>query len=592
MFEQYIERTVQLLWDSLGNERRYVYLKEILDNADVPLAYKSFFAAEAAWWVYEEESALRNHPNFDLCTSELEPLMEQYFAALYNNARFDLPTLKAMVESAVNSRFNYVCRPRTTLKWFVFRGEPTRSLREIILRQNYLFDYPYLKDSLNKWLKSIGSDHSGSNIVSLIEYMHAVEDLDNENIFDFSLNQFIELLSSLFAVFNPDAEVIDDKSEIPIEAFLIFLDDKGIIRIPEKLDLLRKNGVKNLVKKQIVGIISEVLEESDGVADVSNQSDVFIDVAPEELDFELGKEIQVTQDIMAIDEIAERFRNSNELKISNDLNLSDKAAINSDIDMINDINFINDNIDNAFSQIELNSLTSTLDEISHELPNLANISDMSFIDEIIMDDNETDEIFSDQKNTDQTRMDPIKIDQIEINDITIDVGAENIHIDSNEEFEIEINEEVNYNDEIDYKEVIDNLGDIAEIAESTKVDSQSFVEEGEVQDSDNDLEFDGVAFEFGNQSSDATAEGIAENAVDTAEVKSIKIDKQYYFDSVSAIRELMSVDETIVLETKRENILNINDFRNFRNGIDLIFSDGKLSSEMITRQFRKEIVSN
>lgn len=59
----------------------------------------------------------------------------------FNREEFD-----KILDTSVKITFNYLCRPQTTLKWFIFRGEPIKPIDEVILRLEPFADYNYFQE--------------------------------------------------------------------------------------------------------------------------------------------------------------------------------------------------------------------------------------------------------------------------------------------------------------------------------------------------------------------------------------------------------------------------------------------------------------
>ena len=143
MFENYIETQRLELSKQINTAKRFVLLSEILINPDINAAYKAYMNAEVEWWIYEEQIQRRTNINFDFESEKLKPILEKLDEQMFLAARFDKSGIKTIIDSAIHTRLNYLLRPRTAMKWFVFRGEPTKPFHEIIKRMNYFTEYDY-----------------------------------------------------------------------------------------------------------------------------------------------------------------------------------------------------------------------------------------------------------------------------------------------------------------------------------------------------------------------------------------------------------------------------------------------------------------
>lgn len=258
------EKNIQIAKDSLIREinfrDKFIYLDEILANPAIDEAYKNFFRAEVAWWIYEKQTERKNSVHFDYSNSELKDIINRLDNIYFKTARFDSATLFNIIETAVKVRANMVCRPRNTLRWFVFRLETTKPFTEIIMRMNYLGDYSYLREGFERELRESGRINDGNNIVNVEYFTSIIEKLDDNNIYSIKPEEFSELIEPVFSFFNPDSDY-DESRVVPVESLVIYLDDKNIFPLAERLEALYKEGsVTTVTKKYITEFIYNQLE--------------------------------------------------------------------------------------------------------------------------------------------------------------------------------------------------------------------------------------------------------------------------------------------------------------------------------------------
>jgi hypothetical protein len=266
MFEKELERAKKQLKQQLATQDPYVTLQSIKGNGAIHPAYRTYFGAEVAWWIHEERAIRNSNPRFDTRDASFRELFSKVDEAYARTARFDHEELNAVIDGAVKTRMNFLCRPRTTLKWFVFRGEPTKTLNEVLLRLAFVHDHEYLTDGIRHLASSRTVDGTQSfEILSIVEFERIVEKVDNDHILDLSQNEFVRLLDPLFDFF---AEVNTDlpPEAIPTEAVIIFLDDKGAIPISQALErLLYREELKLLTRSKFLDVVDQVIAEIDFV---------------------------------------------------------------------------------------------------------------------------------------------------------------------------------------------------------------------------------------------------------------------------------------------------------------------------------------
>lgn len=260
MFEKEIDRVRKQLKQRLDTRQPSIPLAAIMANATIHPAYRTFFKAEAEWWLYEERALRASNPRFDVTTPELQDIFPRLDELYLASARFDHEELNATVDAAVKTRLNFLCRPRTTLKWFVYRGEPTKPLHEVLLRLNYLTDNGYLLDGIRQWASSRPVEASSYEILSVIEFERIIEKVDNDAILDLSQDEFVRLLDGLYGFFY-EADPNLPPEAVPTEAVIIFLDDKGAIPISQALErLLYREELRTLTRTKLIDVINDVID--------------------------------------------------------------------------------------------------------------------------------------------------------------------------------------------------------------------------------------------------------------------------------------------------------------------------------------------
>lgn len=244
MFEEIIDKWYQDIVSSVTLTGKYIYLPEILSNDKIELFIKIYLTAEINWWIYQEKIIRESNKNFDFSAKEFEEVNKQFERLLFNNARFNLNNIKILISNGVKLHLNFVCRPRTTLKWFIFRNELKKSYEELSLRMKYFLGYDYLMNKLAK-CEEILKMQLDNTLISAAEFERLLEKYDNEALYEMSPSEFIEILDDLFYYFDPEYHRV-----IPINALIIFLDDKGLYYIAQNLQSKFESDNKNSITKR------------------------------------------------------------------------------------------------------------------------------------------------------------------------------------------------------------------------------------------------------------------------------------------------------------------------------------------------------
>lgn len=267
MFEKELDRVRKQLKSSLATPQPYVPLSAIIANEQVYAPYRRYFHAEVQWWVHEERVIRTSNPRFNTNDAGLGDLLRTMDVEYVQHARFDHEELSTVIDAAVKTRLNFLCRPRTTLKWFAFRGEPTKPIHEILLRLRYFHDYTYLVSGFEQWVEARSSESSPYEILSVVEFERIIEKIDNDAILDLSQEEFVSLMAPLFEFFGEANPELPPET-VPTEAVIIFLDDKGAIPISQALErLLYREELRYLTRTKLIDIINDVIvqiEEAGG----------------------------------------------------------------------------------------------------------------------------------------------------------------------------------------------------------------------------------------------------------------------------------------------------------------------------------------
>lgn len=272
MFEREIQRAKELLTGRLAAAQQFVYWQEIRERADIPVFYRNFFGAEVQWWIFEEQLQRAANPRFDYAHEQLALHTVEADRCRMEAARFDHQDLTSAIDLAVKTRFNYILRPRTTLKWFVYRGEPTKTLSEVMLRMDYFLEYDYLLDGFRKWIAAKQSEVPTKqpvrqvSLVSVVEFDRTLQGVDNDVILDYSPEEFTDLLSPIFEMFDEihatDRALQQYRGKVPMPAIIIFLDDKGIYRIAQELEeMMKTRSLRYIGQREFLHLLNDIVNK-------------------------------------------------------------------------------------------------------------------------------------------------------------------------------------------------------------------------------------------------------------------------------------------------------------------------------------------
>ena len=263
MFELEIEREKKRCADTMIQRGEDTTLQRLCAIEGIPMFYKTFFAAHADWWIYELNQERAADRRFDYTDTGIVTLLQETDKVLRETVRFSAEEFLGLLDTAVKARLNFLCRPRTTLRWFVFRGEPTKTIQEVWLRLNYFYDYQYLTNGFREWAEKTYSDHPSPELLSVVDFENLIMEIDNAMILELTPHQFTDLLEPLYDFFAPPGQAGEDYA-LPIEALIIFLDDKGVDLIAKELErMYYEDHTDNISRLEFLNVVTTILSSLD-----------------------------------------------------------------------------------------------------------------------------------------------------------------------------------------------------------------------------------------------------------------------------------------------------------------------------------------
>lgn len=263
MFELEIEREKKRCADMMIQRGEDTTLQRLCAIEGIPMFYKTFFAAHADWWIYELNQERAADRRFDYMDTAIVSLLQETDKVLRETVRFSAEEFLGLLDTAVKARLNFLCRPRTTLRWFVFRGEATKTIQEVWLRLNYFYDYQYLTNGFREWAEKTYSEHPSPELLSIAEFENLIMEIDNAMILELTPHQFTDLLEPLYDFFAPPGQAGEDYA-LPIEALIIFLDDKGVDLIAKELErMYYEDHTDNISRQEFLNVVTTILSSLD-----------------------------------------------------------------------------------------------------------------------------------------------------------------------------------------------------------------------------------------------------------------------------------------------------------------------------------------
>jgi hypothetical protein len=184
-------------------------------------------------------------------------LEEQIDLLLVQNYHFSLQEFESLLDESVHFQFNYLCRPQWTLLNFIVGEQRRVSSETIEKRLKYCVDYTYFPELIKRYI----ADH-GLAEVTYEEFKLLLEKIDHEVVAQHSSLELAHMTHALFDFVESGKmvpQVEFEQQTLPINAAIVFFEDKNISEICTRLELERDhNRVLQVTADRLADIIEVV----------------------------------------------------------------------------------------------------------------------------------------------------------------------------------------------------------------------------------------------------------------------------------------------------------------------------------------------
>lgn len=255
MFENYIQKVYKNLIGKIDTDKKNINIGNI-SNSEIDDYYRHFVLADVNYQIYKDKLERFANIYFDFSDEEFKAKIDELDAYYRQNAIYPKSKFQDLLKSAIEIRLNILIRPLHSFNWFVFKNELTKPLNEILLKLDYISDYKYLTEKL---IEDITEEHSGKSstfLISSAEFRHRIINIDIKHINNSTIDDLINELDPVFDFF--DEQNDKDEKVIPVEALILFIDDKGYKPLAGFLEKkymqisdakLSKSEIKNIFSK-------------------------------------------------------------------------------------------------------------------------------------------------------------------------------------------------------------------------------------------------------------------------------------------------------------------------------------------------------
>jgi hypothetical protein len=237
-----------------------IRLRRVL-TSDIHPALKAYVRAEVEKLLQQERQEEIRSKRFPYLLPEVAGLQRQIDLLLVQEYEFTRGEFEAMVDEAVHFQFNYLCRPQWTMMSLMFENRRTVSATDIERKLRYCVDYQYFNRVIRRYLVDRGLAEVGYE-----EFRDALEKIDREVIAQHSPLELARmtrpLLSFIEAGFPHEKKVLPEPS-LPINAAIVFFEDKRLLEIKNELERMRDAEEKGEIS---ISQLALVIERTRGIA--------------------------------------------------------------------------------------------------------------------------------------------------------------------------------------------------------------------------------------------------------------------------------------------------------------------------------------
>lgn len=308
IFESEIESIIRAVKIKTIGEQDTIVLKKVL-SADIHSSIKAYFKSEVEKLLEEERSKEYRSKKFPYKLPEVISLQDQIDLLLIYNYQFDQNEFDSILDEAVHFEFNYLCRPQWTLLNFIMGDKRTVSTSIIEKKLRYTVDYTYFP----KLIRGYTIEH-GLAEIGYDELKSLLDKIDREVVArhtDYELAQMTKALFEFVESGKMVTQVEFEEQTLPINAAIVFFEDKHLDDIKNQLEYERDN---NKIVQLTVNQLAEIIGKARTLkAEIKKQLSIQTEVEEVKPTDKRGEEEKKEE--LKEEEVAEKNENSKEVEI-------------------------------------------------------------------------------------------------------------------------------------------------------------------------------------------------------------------------------------------------------------------------------------
>jgi hypothetical protein len=239
IFESEIEQIKNVVHARTIGESESITLRAILSSRIHP-AIKAYFKTEVERNLQHERQLESRSKKFPYSIPEVLSLQHQEDLLLMVHYQFNQHEFETLLDQAVHFTFNFLCRPQFTLVEFLFENQRHKSISSIEQKLSYCVDYEYYSVLLKRFFADRGLTE-----ISYEEFKDLLKRIDREVVSRHSSVELANMTKTIITF----VEAVQERSQprglpstLPINAAIVFFEDKGLSEIKLRLEYERDHN--------------------------------------------------------------------------------------------------------------------------------------------------------------------------------------------------------------------------------------------------------------------------------------------------------------------------------------------------------------
>lgn len=229
-----------------------IRLKEVL-AAEIHPAIKAYFKAEVEKLLQQERMKEARSKKFSYGLPEVSGLQHQIDLLLVHQYEFGLEEFESLLDEAVHFEFNFLCRPQWTLQEFMFENRRTVGVSEATRKFRYCVEYTYFSEIFTRYVIDRGLAE-----MNYEEFKALIAKIDREIVNRHSTRELVRLLRPMLEFIEvgmPETIATETGPVLPINAALVFFEDKGVDDVRKELETERDSEGRQVISLSDLEIV-------------------------------------------------------------------------------------------------------------------------------------------------------------------------------------------------------------------------------------------------------------------------------------------------------------------------------------------------